>query len=738
MALPSVRMKKRILIFLGIVSVLVLCLVLRVGWLQVVDGAQLKTEAIQQQTRDELVSAKRGTIYDRNGETLARSASVESVSVTPNEISKAGACEEVARTLSQLLELDYDEVYKKVSKDSKYEVIKRKILPEQATEIRRLKTADETKKAFAGVTLYEDSKRYYPFGNFASQLLGTTGADNQGLDGIEAAYDKQLMGQAGRVISAKNARGTSMFFQYEEQQIANDGENIVLTIDQNIQHFVEKHLETAVIESGLQNGAAAIVMDPRTGEILAMATKEDFDPNDPFALSPEAEAKIMEIEDDAERAEARQAAIAKMWRNKALSDTYEPGSTFKIITSAIGLEEGVVGLNDSFYCSGSVKIPGYPRPISCHNAAGHGAQNFVQGVENSCNPVFIEVGSRIGTEKFFQYFKNFGFTQKTGIDLNGEAIGVYHPENKFTTVDLAVSSFGQSFQVTPLQMVTAVSAVVNGGYLMKPYLVKELRDSEDRILHTTQPEVVRQVISKETSATMRSILESVVANGTGKNAYVPGYRIGGKTGTSEKAPRGSDKRIASFVGFAPADDPQVVCLVMLDEPSIGSRFGGTIAAPVVGKIMQDILEYLGIEKQYTAEEIKALGKSVPELRSLTLSEAQAKAKEAKFNYKVSGSGEMVIDQLPKPGVTLAEGSTIILYTQEKNENSLVTVPDVTGKTAGEAKAVLQSLGLNYEVVGTGATDINSGAIIEKQSPAPGEKAEPASVVGLEFRHLSED
>ena len=423
-----------------------------------------------------------------------------------------------------------------------------------------------------------------------------------------------------------------------------------------------------------------------------------------------------------------------MWRNKAISDTYEPGSTFKILTAAMALEENVVSLDSPFYCSGAKQVA--DRKIRCHKREGHGAETFVQGVQNSCNPVFMELGLRIGGEKFAEYFKAFGLTQKTNIELIGESNSIFY-KNKMSEVDVATSSFGQGFSITPMQLITAVSAVINGGNLMKPQIVKEIRN-DSGVVKSYQPEIVNRVISEETSKTMREILESVVSspNGSGKNAYIKGYRIGGKTGTSEKG-RNNDKRIASFIGFAPADDPQIVCLVMMDEPQVPVRYGGTIAAPVVGSIIEETLEYLGIERQYTEDELNTSTLTVPELREISVSDAKQTAQSQGFNVRVVGSGETVLDQLPKPSVTVGKGSTVILYTEEGDDGKYTTVPDIKGKSPQAAKAELEDYGLNFEAVGAGL-NTSGGAYAVKQSIAPGEKVLRATVISVEFRHSSSD
>ena len=610
--------KKRILCMLWVVIFLCVLLLGRTAFIQFVQGSELQRKAIEQQTRDRIINSKRGTIYDRNLKPLAISASVETVTVNPSVIKENGNAESVATELSRILDMSYEEVYEKITKNSSYEYVKRKIETPQSDEIKALKAEGKLE----GVNLDEDSKRYYPYNNFASHVIGFTGVDNQGLAGIELMYDKYLKGTPGRVVSAKNAVGTDMPYQYEKYYSSEDGLNVVLTLDEVIQHFVERNLETAVIENDVKNGAAAIIMDVKTGEILAMSTKPDFDLNNPLVIQDEetkAELEALSKENPDAYQEALNTALEKMWRNKAVMDTYEPGSTFKILTSAIALEENLVSDSDSFVCTGAKTIAGHS--IRCWKAGGHGVQDFAKAIQNSCNPAFMTIGERIGKEGFFKYTKGFGLQEKTGIDLPGEAEGIFFNESQFGPLECATTSFGQGFQVTPIQLISAVAAVANEGKYMKPHIVKELTDSEGKVVQRFEPEFVRQIVSKETSQKMCSLLESVVSEGSGSNAYIKGYRVAGKTGTSEKRPRSEGKKIASFVGFAPADDPQVACLVMLDEPEGGQYFGGVIAAPVVGAILEDVLRYLNVEPRLSQEEVQKSDISVPEIVGDTVADA---------------------------------------------------------------------------------------------------------------------
>ena len=575
------------------------------------------------------------------------------------------------------------------------------------------------------------------------------------MQGIELTFDDELMGRNGSIETNQSAKGTTLKDQQNEYlNSSQNGDDVVLTIDETIQHFLEKHLEEAVTENKLKEGAAGIIMNPKTGEILAMATKPDFDVNNPYDIDQfekyaidlgydtsddtgdDPDATPKPTEDPNNLSDEAIAKIRnKMWRNKVISDTYEPGSTFKIITAAAALEEHVVDLNSTFYCPGFKIVA--DRKIGCANKSGHGAQTFVEGVRNSCNPVFMELGERLGYEKFMEYFTAFGLTEKTNVELVGEASSIYY-HNKMSEVDIATSSFGQGFQITPIQLVTAVSAVINGGERMKPQIVKEIRNSNG-ILKTYEPEVISRVISEETSQQMREILESVVSlpTSTGKNAYVKGCRIGGKTGTSEKGNRDEEKRIASFIGFAPANDPEIVCLIMLDEPQVDNKYGGTIAAPLAGEVIEDVLNYLGVEKQYTENEEPDVKQEIPDVRTMDLTEAKKSVVDKKLNVQVRGDGDTVVDQLPKPGTMLNEDSTVILYTEEIDKTHTVTVPNLKGMSVDNAKYTLEMSGLNFEIVGAGHSEVSSAYAVN-QSIAAGEEVTPATVIGVEFRQVTSD
>lgn len=738
------KMKRRSLVLFALMVIALGALIFRIGYWQVVRGNEMKEAVLRQQTSKTAINASRGTIYDRNQKVLAESATVNTVVCNPQQIAEDGGALVVASHLAEILNMDKEEIFEKLTKKNRFQYIKKRITVEEADAIKKLKDSsvdEEMAKLFSGIYFEEDSKRYYQY-NIASHILGFTGYDNNGIQGIERTFDDYLMGRAGSVLSARTASGLSSEYQYEEAYDAEKGDDVVLTIDETIQSILEKYLEQACVENKLKEGACGIIMNPQTGEILAMATKPDFDPNKPtdmarfskYAIEMDTLFANSESEDDEIANEAIAAIRNKMWRNKALSDTYEPGSTFKILTAAMALEEGAANLSTQFYCNGSKQVA--DRTIRCHKVAGHGAEDFARGVINSCNVVFMDLGLKLGSSKFQEYFKAFGLTQKTGIELIGESGSIYY-QGKMSETDIATSSFGQGFSVTPMQMITAVSSVINGGNLMKPQIVKEIRN-RGGIVKSFYPEIVNRVISEETSATMRSILESVVNDpkGTGKNAYIKGFRIGGKTGTSEKG-RNNNKRIASFVGFAPADDPQLICLVMFDEPQVANKYGGTIAAPVVGSVIEEVLEYMGVERQYTEAEAMSVSVTVPDLRELSVIAAKESIDSKRLNIKVVGKGDTVLDQLPKPGMNIGENSTIMVYTEARDENTRVYVPDVTGLTVAQAKKRIEDAGLNFEVAGAGHAGTD-GAYAFKQSISPGTQVEPATVVSVEFRHASSD
>ena len=750
---PNRMMLRRTLFLMSVCGIAAfLALGARLCQIQIFQHDEYEAAAIAQQVRETTVSAARGTIYDRNGAILAISAGVDTVYISPAEIERNNEDKEaIARGLAEILDADYETILKKAGNTkSWYEVVARKVEAETAELVRKFKAEG----GYVGIKIESDTKRYYPNGSLASHVIGFVGLDNTGLGGIESRYDSLLSGENGYVMRSTTAAGTDMLYQsYEDYVDAHNGDSLTLTIDAVIQSYVEKHLAQAVEDYDIQNGAAAICMEVDTGAILSMVSLGNFDLNDYQTISAEAEAEISAAaQSEEEYDELYALAQQQQWRNKAISDTYEPGSTFKIITLAMALEEGVVNENSSFYCGGSMNVLGRGSPLKCWKYGGHGPQSLTQAVQHSCNVAFVNIGQLVGEEKFYEYAEGFGFiertadtsqqlTAKTGIDLCGESGSIWWSEDVFCNPEnlsqLAAASFGQTFNITPIQLITVVSACVNGGRLMQPYLVQSVEDPQGNLVSQTEPQVVRQVVSEETSASVRRILEQVVSDqteGTGHNAYVAGYRIGGKTGTSTKTTKeisGEKEYIVSFIGFAPADDPEVAILVLLDDPSSESGIyisGGQMAAPVVGKMMADILPYLGYEPEYTDSELAAADKAVPELTGMSITQAKSALSESGLGCRVIGEGDTVTDQLPRAGAVIAAGSEVLLYAGQNPAPTTETMPDLRGLSYEAARQRLGELGL-YLTAENGVTD-PAAQLVSAQSTAPGEELAHGSVVGV--------
>ncbi|MDY3219868.1 MAG: penicillin-binding transpeptidase domain-containing protein [Candidatus Fimivivens sp.] len=726
----------------------------RLYQLQLVDGEMYQAKALKQQLRPTAISAQRGAIYDRNMKTLAASATVWTVTLSPAELKDADQLSKIADFLAPLLGVEREKIIERGQKTaSYYEIIKQKVDDTTADAI--LRFCDENK--INCVNLVEDSRRYYPYGSLASTVLGFTTSENKGAYGIESNYEKILAGTPGMVVSAKNAKSGNMPYSYDREYEPVDGNSIVLTIDEVIQHSLERHLETAVIEHNVNNRAVGIAMDVNTGAILGMATKPDFDPNEPNILcDPKAIAEIAAFDEQiaaasgeeaerlkSERLDALGKAQFAQWRNKAISDPYEPGSVFKIITASMALDTEVCRPTGEYYtCPGFHIVAG--RRKACWKAAGHGTIDFTQAVKFSCNPAFMMIGAKVGPRNFYDYFERFGLREPTRIDLPGEADGIFYDYDtlaKETGEELASSSFGQTFKVTPIQICTAVAAAVNGGRLMQPYVVSQVLDPEGNIVSTTEPVVKRQVISEQTSETMRGILEKVVGDpdGSGKNAYVPGYRVGGKTGTSEKldAKEGGEvtRRIASFMGIAPSNDPQVLVLVILDEPQMQNIYGSVIAAPVVGAIMSDILPYLKVEPQYTEAELSDIEVKVPYVTGGVVHDALSALTARGLSYKLVGDGVNVTGQIPSSGTECPKGTKVILYTDGAQPADPAEVPDVLGLSAQQANRTILNAGFNIRLMGA---DIEGkGVMAVLQDPLPGTAAQEGTIVTVTFADASD-
>lgn len=705
----------------------------RLTQIMIIDSDFYQNKASEQQLYDTELSPTRGNIYDVNMNILATSATVWTVYITPNDFEDNAQREKVASGLSEILGMDYATVLEYANKKSSYVIVKKKIEKDLADQVRKF-ISDESLGSVIG--LDESTKRYYPNDNLASVVLGFVGDDNQGLSGIESYYESSLKGIPGRVVAAKNARGADMPFSYEKMVEATPGSSLVLTIDSYIQHVAEKYIEQAVIDNNVTERGVCLVMDVNTGGLLAMAVKGDFNPNEPFSLGSEDDQKTVDALEGEERTATLTELLNHQWRNKAVSDPYEPGSVFKIITGSAAIEEKMTDESKSYSCPGYIVVAG--QRYSCHKTSGHGTENLAQSFQNSCNPVFITFGQLLGVSTFSHYFDAFGLTQTTGIDLPGEAGSIYHSEKNMGLVELASTSFGQTFKITPMQLITAISAAVNGGYLLQPHVVSQVLDNEGNVVKNIETVQKRQVISEETSAKICALLEGVVSGGSGKNAYVAGYKIGGKTGTSEKvadelAGSGGKLRISSFCGIAPTDNPEVAVLVILDEPHADNVYGGTIAAPVGGQVLADILPYLGYEPNY-GDESDTLNIKTPGLVGKSLSEAKSLLSTNELSSRVIGNGDTIISQSPSEGQSISKNGTVVLYTEQDSEVRKSTVPDFSGMSVSAVNSRASSAGLN--VVFSGADLSSSGVVAYKQSIDPAVEVASGTAVTVYFR--SED
>ncbi len=722
-----------LMILMGVVMFVLLFF--RLFDLQITRHEELQGKAVNQQTRRTVVTANRGTIYDAGGNILAISSSAETIILSPLEIDNAvndtedpvsWTKESLAAGLAEILGKDASAIRKRMDNvKSQYEVIQLRADEDTAAKVRSY--VDENK--IAGVHLVADTKRYYPYGSLAAQVIGFVGDENTGLYGLEAYYEKELEGQSGLVISSKDQAENDMLYTYEQYFAAKNGSDLTLTLDTTIQYYLEKGIESMVDKFSAANGASGIVMDAKTGGILAMASYPNYDLNDFLTVSDQT------LQERIERGESTVADMQLLqWRNKALNDTYEPGSTFKILTLSAALEEGVVDKTTTVNCGGSVNISGYT--IHCSNKNGHGLQTLVQSVGNSCNPAFINYGLRIGSEKFYEYMRSFGLMNTTGIDLGGEAVGVFAADSSFTQLDLACYAFGQNFTVTPLALIAAQAACVNGGYLHTPYLVERIADSDGNVTYRHDDTPVRQVISEQTSATVRECLEYVVASGTGKNGQVAGYRIGGKTGTADKGQTGDV--VVSFLCFAPADDPQVIMLITMDTPSRATGTyvsGGNMVAPTASTVMAEILPYLGVEPSYSAEELLGMDTTVPNVIGMSVEEAKAKLKDRALSYKIVGDGETITDQTPAGGAIIPGKSSVILYVGEEKSMDKCVVPHLIGKTPSEANTTATAAGLLIRFSGTTGSESSSVRVLS-QSIDEGTEVEAGTVITVQLGDTS--
>lgn len=734
---PAQRLRQRTAILILLILVLGFgAAVLRLTYLTTVQSSELQESAVDLQLADTTVSAKRGTIYDANGNVLAESASVWQVVMSPVNFKNDKQRQAAAKGLSEIFDLEYNDVLDDTKQQSHYVVVKRRIESDEREKV--LELIDTLKKDYSCsgvIQLLDDYKRYYPKNSLASSVIGFTGSDDQGLEGIEYEYDSYLSGTPGRIITAQNARGTDMPFRYEQNVESEDGNNVYLTIDETIQSICEKYMQKGVEDNNVLNKGVCIAMDVNTGAILAMVTTDGYDLNNPYELSAKDKKKIKSTPKK-KQAEAESAALSNMWRNKAVADTYMPGSVFKMCVASAALEENLVNEKTSFTCTGSILVEG--ETIHCSNISGHGTQNFVEAISNSCNPAFIQIGQMLGAGKFRQYYQGFGFSDKTGIDLPGEAEDSFWKEGKMGGVDLAVASFGQNFSITPIQMITACAAVSNGGYVVQPHVVSKITDSKGNVIKTVDKKIKRQVISDDTSKKMNEYLEYNTERQGATAGYISGYKVAGKTGTTEK--RGvtkvessfSEDYISSFCGYAPADDPQIAMLVFFDTPDGDAYYGSQVSSPVFINIMSEVLPYLDVKTSYTDEELGYVDASAGDYTGISVDEAKTAVEADGFTATVKGNGSTVISQIPTVSSGLQKGGSIVLYTDSDSQSETVSVPSLIGLSPDEVNDVASAYGLNVSF--SGAT--TSSGTSSSQNIEAGTSVSPGTVITVSFADSS--
>lgn len=734
---PAQRLRQRTAILILLILVLGFgAAVLRLTYLTTIQSSELQESAVDLQLADTTVSAKRGTIYDANGNVLAESASVWQVVMSPVNFKNDKQRQAAAKGLSEIFDLEYNDVLDDTKQQSHYVVVKRRIESDEREKV--LELIDTLKKDYSCsgvIQLLDDYKRYYPKNSLASSVIGFTGSDDQGLEGIEYEYDSYLSGTPGRIITAQNARGTDMPFRYEQNVESEDGNNVYLTIDETIQSICEKYMQKGVEDNNVLNKGVCIAMDVNTGAILAMVTTDGYDLNNPYELSAKDKKKIKSTPKK-KQAEAESAALSNMWRNKAVADTYMPGSVFKMCVASAALEENLVNEKTSFTCTGSISVEG--ETIHCSNISGHGTQNFVEAISNSCNPAFIQIGQMLGAGKFRQYYQGFGFSDKTGIDLPGEAEDSFWKEGKMGGVDLAVASFGQNFTITPIQMITACAAVSNGGYVVQPHVVSKITDSKGNVIKTVDKKVKRQVISDDTSKKMNEYLEYNTERQGAAAGYISGYKVAGKTGTTEK--RGvtkvessfSEDYISSFCGYAPADDPQIAMLVFFDTPDGDAYYGSQVSSPVFINIMSEVLPYLDVKTSYTDEELGYVDASAGDYTGVSVDEAKTAVEADGFTATVKGNGSTVISQIPTVSSGLQKGGSIVLYTDSESQSETVSVPSLIGLSPDEVNNVASDYGLNVSF--SGAT--TSSGTSSSQNVEAGTSVSPGTVITVSFADSS--
>ncbi len=769
------KLNKRCTVILVFFIVCGIALASRLFYLQIVNFDKYQSDTVNQYTKETVIQAKRGTIYDRNMKVLAISTTVERVFISPNTIpnqtvaayvesvvekirdeddrkaertrllaqfqnASLTVAQDIANELSAHLGVEASMVMEKAAKTHRAdETIKKQVDLEVTAKIKEMVAA---KKYSAFIHFSEESKRYYPYANLASHVLGFTGTDGYGLTGVEAYYNELLSGENGKIVSAKDGLGNDMSTKYESYIDAVDGTDLMLTLDWTCQSILEKYLQEALEDSQARNRVAGIIMDVNSGDLLAMSTKPDFDLNDPYTMDAVTQALLDAFEGtEEEKKEYRSALLNEIWKNKAVTELYEPGSTFKIITSAMVLEENLVTSTENFTCYGYIRIPGLSQPIHCHKRAGHGTLQFEGALGNSCNPFFVTMSQRLGKETFYKYYKAFGYKETTGVDIYGEASNLFFNMDTYSSVDAACASFGQNFKVTPISHLRAICSVANGGYLVTPHVLKASLDADGNVVESFGTEVKRQVVSTENCEIIWGYLHRSVSGETGgnRNAGVQGYKIAAKTGTSVKTEKSQGEEkfyVSSCVAFAPADDPEVAVILLVDEP-VGSYYASVVSSPYVAKILAEVLPYLGIEPEYTQEEIAELGVTIPDYTGRSLAYASGNLKEKKINFQTLGNGSNIVAQSPAAGSKVSAGGKVILYTEDGLQANTATVPNVVGLSAAAANQAIINAGLNIEIT-SGTLSAVQGATAVKQSLAPGEKVLPGTVITVDFRHSGDN
>lgn len=738
--------KKRSLFIIIILIALFAVVSVKLFKLQILEYDEHQQAVLNQMLSETTVKASRGKIYDTNMNVLATNTTAYRVFVDPSKITDYSTKLLIAENLSSVLGVDYNNVLNILTNEDNAKkrdiTIKHNVDEETADVLRRFISANDLSTK---VYLAPGSMRYYTYGNLASHVIGFTNIDGVGQYGIESIYDEYLTGVNGKILTAHDAHGNDMPYKYEVNVAEKNGLNAVSTLDMRIQYELENQLEAAYENSGAGNRVTGIVMNVDTGAVLAMGTYPDFDCNSPRTLNSELQAELDSsgyAEDSSEYNTLYYNLLYEMWNNKAVNDLYEPGSTFKVVTSAIALEEKAVKLTDTFYCPGYHKVDGYSSPIHCHKRTGHGLVTFVEGLQQSCNPTLMMLADRIGEDTFYKYFEAFGYRDKTGIDLPGESLGITHTLDSFNQVELAVYSFGQTFKVTPIQQLSAICAIANGGYVVKPHVVKELIDDDGNVIVSFDDSTKRQVVSTETCETLTQILaDGVAGNGGAKNAYVKGYSVAAKTGTSEKRDTADSHgeyslRVGSCVAFAPADDPVIAAIIVVDEPTKGNVYGSVVAAPYISKLLESVLPYLGIEPHYTEEELASMEVPISDYTGIPATDAAAELQKKGLSYEIIGNGTAVSTQIPKSGSLLSiDTGRVLLYTGDSYPEPTVTVPDLIGRTAAAANKIAVNAGLNVNIIGAQNYDSGSGAVVLTQTPAAGTKLNRGDIVTIDVRHL---